>query len=83
MSDQGTYSFLPWLRQGLANEIKTTDFAPGVKLRASVDIQLEVRGDKLTTGVESEPITRTIALFGPGDIVGIDKRAIVRTDPRD
>jgi hypothetical protein len=83
MSDQGTYSFLPWLRQGLANEIKTSDFAPGVKLRATVDIQLEVRGDKLTTGIESVPITRNITLFGPGDIVGIDKRAIVRTDPRD
>lgn len=83
MIDQGTYSFLPWLRQGLANQIQSSDFAPGVKLRATVEVQLELRGNKLTEGTEVATITRQVSLFGPGDIVGIDKRAIVRVEPRD
>ena len=34
MSDLGTYSFLPWLRQGLANQIQSPDFDTTVKVRA-------------------------------------------------
>ena len=37
MSDEiGTYGFLPWLRQGMANNIASPDMDAGVKLRASV-----------------------------------------------
>ena len=32
----GTYSFLPWLRQGLANRITAADAPGGAALRASV-----------------------------------------------
>lgn len=33
MSDEiGTYSFLPWLRQGIANNIPSSDFDAGVRL---------------------------------------------------
>jgi hypothetical protein len=78
----GTYSFLPWLRQGLANQIQAADFDPAVKLRAQISVQLELRGDNLTEGSQTVPINRQVALFGPGDIVGIDQRAIVRVEPR-
>jgi hypothetical protein len=77
-----TYSFLPWLRQGLANQIETPDFAAGVKIRAEVSIQLELKAEKLGGGSQTEVVTRKVALFGPGDIVGIDSRAVVRTEPR-
>ena len=83
MSTLGTYSFLPWLRQGLANQIQSADFDNSVRVRAQVSVQLELRGDKPGGGVDTLAMSRAVALFGPGDIVGIDRRAIVRVDPRD
>lgn len=80
----GTYSFLPWLRQGLANQIQSPDFDNSVKVRAEVTVALEAKGDKVGGGgTMSVPISRQVSLFGPGDIVGIDRRTIVRTEPRD
>ena len=78
----GTYSFLPWLRQGLANQIQSADFDPSVKVRAQVNVQLELRGEKPGGGTQTSPVNRSVALFGPGDIVGIERRAIVRIEPR-
>ena len=84
MSTLGTYSFLPWLRQGLANQITSADFDNSVKVRASMNVQLELRGEQLTGGTTTQPLPpRPVQLFGPGDIVGIDRRAIVRMEPRD
>ena len=83
MSPLGTYSFLPWLRQGLANQIQKADLDPSVILRASMTVELELRATNLDGSTRTEVIRRPVALFGPGDIVGIDGRAIVRTEPRD
>ncbi|WP_416956476.1 hypothetical protein [Streptomyces sp. Agncl-13] len=83
-SPLGTYSFLPWLRLGLANEIQALDFDPAVKVRAKVDVRLAVKGDKVTGGTDTvATLDQPVALFGPGDIVGVDQRAIVRVEPRD
>jgi hypothetical protein len=82
MSALGTYSFLPWLRQGLANQITAADGAEDVKLRATVSVKLDLAGEKIGGGSETASVTKPVALFGPGDIVGIEQRAIVRTDPR-
>lgn len=77
----GTYSFLPWLRQGIANNIKTQDFDDSVKLRASVNIALTLKGEGIDTP-ETEPISKNVALYGPGDIIGIESKAIIKTEPR-
>ena len=46
--------------------------------------QLELAGEPVGGGAPlTAPSTRDVALFGPGDIVGVDARAIVRTEPRD
>jgi hypothetical protein len=83
MSALGTYSFLPWLRQGLANQIATADLDGSVKLRASVTVELNLSGDKLDgSAPATATVSKPVALFGPGDIVGIEQRAIVRTEPR-
>lgn len=78
----GTYCFLPWLRQGLANQITAADFDNTVKLRAEVKVTLEARGDNVGGGTQTVSFERPVALFGPGDIVGIDRRTIFRTEPR-
>ena len=79
----GTYSFLPWLRQGLANQIASPDFDPGVKVRPQVTVDLSLQGDKVDgDGQDSLGVSKLVSLFGPGDIVGIEQRAVVRTEPR-
>jgi hypothetical protein len=79
----GTYTFLPWLRSGLANRITAPDGPGGPPVRASVRVQLELTGAALGGGgTLTRPIPRDVELYGPGDIVGIDPRSIVRTEPR-
>jgi hypothetical protein len=78
-----TYAFLPWLRQGVANTIASADGDPAVKLRASIDVSLTLSGDPPGGGAKlTQNVSHKVALYGPGDIVGIDPRAVVRTEPR-
>jgi len=77
-----TYSFLPWLRQGLANTITAQDLDPGVQTRATTHVQLTLSGDPVGGGAElTATLDRDVALYGPGDVIGIDPRAVIRTDP--
>lgn len=77
-----TYSFLPWLRRGIANQIATADGDPSVLLRPQVAVGLRIDGDRLGGGVDTLPVAKQVWMFGPGDVVGVDTRAIVRTEPR-
>jgi hypothetical protein len=86
MNDQliSAYSFLPWARQGLGIYLKETDQNRDVKIRGSIDVSLLLRG-KQSNGVDAEPLPikqPLVQLYGPGDIIGIDSKAIVRTEPR-
>jgi hypothetical protein len=86
MSDHiASYSFLSWVRQGLASRIKNKP-ALGDQLlrRASVDVSVELKvGDAvLTQNGSTAFVSKTVQLIGPGDVLGISPRAIVRTDPR-
>lgn len=77
------YAFLPWLRVGVANTIASGDGDASVKTRAAIDVGLKLSGDPIGGGAElTQSIAQKIALYGPGDIVGIDPRQIVRTEPR-
>jgi hypothetical protein len=78
----GTYTFLPWLRNGLANKITAPDGPGGAALRANVRVDLELTGTALAGGTLTRPVGRNVDLYGPGDVIGIDSRAIVRTEPR-
>ncbi len=78
-----TYSFLPWLRQGIANNITNSDFDASVKLRASVPISVKVTGAKPDgSAIPEETIDKKIEIYGPGDIIGINSKAIVKMEPR-
>jgi hypothetical protein len=84
VSTFGTYSLLPWLRQGIAGRITAQDGDATPVQRASVHVQLRLKGDPIEGAPAlDEPIDREVQLYGPGDIVGIDPRAIVRREPRD
>jgi hypothetical protein len=76
------YSFLSWLRRGIATGITAT---PGTAARAHVTVELTASGTPIGGGATvTAPLVRhDVQLYGPGDIVGVDRRAIVRTDPRD
>lgn len=79
MSNSGaTYSFLPWLRQGIANKITGTSGS-----RASISVKLDISGTRVSGGDHTETISQKIQLFGPGDLIGIDKRAICKVEPQD
>jgi hypothetical protein len=78
----GNYSFLPWLRLGLANEIVSGASDDG---RAVINVKLALEGVAVSGGgtVAPPPVEHKVALFGPGDIQGVERRAVVRTEPRD
>jgi len=78
MTELGTYTFLPWLRQGLANRIAGAPAA----VRASVQVDLQLSAAALAGGQLTAPVSRAIDLYGPGDVIGVDPRAILRTEPR-
>jgi hypothetical protein len=82
MSPLPNYTFLPWLRQGVANNITAADMDAAVKVRASVQVDLSLDATKTDGGTQNEVISRPVSLYGPGDIVGIESRAVVRTEPR-
>jgi len=70
------YTFLPWTRRGFGAAIQTPDdlasgsAGPG---RAAVSVSFAING---------QPIAKDVEVLGPGDVVGINPRAVVKTDPR-
>jgi hypothetical protein len=84
MSDQplGQFQFLSLARQGIATAIEGLDDGSPLPGRASVDVQLSLNAQNGTATMTSQ-INRTVQLFGPGDVIGIDLRHIVRTVPSD
>lgn len=78
----GEYTFLPWLRQGLAQSIDKVDGDQTVKFRATTRVQLKVMGTPIGTGTLEGTPGRDVELYGPGEVIGIDQRLIIRTDPR-
>lgn len=77
----GTYTFLPWLRHGIANNVASADGTSTVQLRASVPVDLTIQAQGVDGGSPSAVVSKPVQLYGPGDIVGIDARAIVKNEP--
>lgn len=73
------YSFVSFFRQGIANAIT------GIEDRSKGELSTKT-SSKIAVGVYngvSEIVTKEIDLYGPGDVIGIDKVVIIRTDPCD
>ena len=78
------YAFLPYVRKGLANEI-TQDETMGDNTevdfeRTKIKVKLKADGTGGQVPV-SDTIERTIKLIGPGDVIGLNADAIIKTDP--
>jgi hypothetical protein len=74
MSD--SYTFLPWVRRGLAGAIQAGDTIENGRVRIDVGATLR---DKSSGATADVPIA--VSLFGPGDVTGFDPRLVIRTDP--
>ncbi|MDP1901504.1 MAG: hypothetical protein Q8K96_13775 [Rubrivivax sp.] len=75
------YRFLPWARRGLVRAVQTAD-ALGIEARPQIQLGLTIAADR--DGSAVAPVTGQVGLrlFGPADIVGLDTRLILRTDPK-
>ena len=68
-----SYRFLPWVRRGAAVSVDTVDtLGPEVPGRARLPVALRV---------DDAEIRPAVALHGPGDVLGLDARQVVHTDP--
>ena len=77
MSELTTYTFLPWLRQGVANQITSSE-----GIRPTIPIELRIQGKDLDGGsITSINVPKNIQIYGPGDITGIDKKSIIKVEP--
>ena len=71
------YTFLPWTRRGLSAEITVPDdLGSGSAAARSAPPS---RSASPSTPSRSD---KDVEVLGPGDVVGINPRAIVKTDPR-
>ena len=80
------YGFIPWLRQGVATRISEKDtlgVGSGAAIeRAKIEVEVILKDQAVVDGVDNTSIIRKdISLFGPGDVEGIQSRAILRTEP--
>ena len=78
MSD-AKFGFIPFVRKGLAKEITQLDATSGgTGERAEIEVTTNVKTPSSNTVT---PITKTVKLVGPGDIMAISKDSILRTEP--
>jgi hypothetical protein len=77
MSTPAVYRFLPFTRRGLVAELRDDTAAAEGELPQRASIKLDVT---LSGGLGGA--STTTALAGPGDVVGLDPRSIVRLTPR-
>lgn len=67
-----TYTYLPWVREGLISAVT----GPASDGRIELTVQADISGG---SGATTQPVR--ILLFGPGDVTGFDARQVIRTDP--
>jgi len=83
--DIAHYSFIPWFRQGLNSQIIEKDTlgkASGTALeRANLQVQITVQAENLEGGANEQTIAKVIQVVGPGDIVNVSERVLIRVNP--
>ena len=77
------YRFMPFARRGLARAHTNADAAGGglaAQPRITVGLTLQAKQDGNAVSAVSGNVP--LRLYGPADIIGIDQRLVVRTDPK-
>src|SRR5262245_37322452 len=77
------YRFMPWTRRGLARAHTNEDSAAAAlatrpRIQVGLTLQAKRDGDKAAAVSGNVDLT----LYGPADVIGIDQRLVVRTEPR-
>ena len=74
-----TYTFLPWMKQGISLSVTEKDTltgaSPDSNERAAVTVNIQLNDNSAMT------VSRQVKLIGPGDIIGINEKAIIRAEP--
>lgn len=65
--------FLPWVRAGVGAQLATKDGEPGLCNNGTLGVVLQLNGSALPE--------QHLRVLGPGDVVGVDVRQLLRTDP--
>lgn len=83
-----TYRFLSYVREGMASALSTVDSlgkGGAIPALATVDVSVPVTGADYQDPSQPKPDTTAtmhVTVQGPGDVVGINPRQIIRTFPR-
>lgn len=72
-----SFTFLRWVRFGVAAALNDTALAAGTGPRARVTVGVDIEG----TGLANTSVQTKLSVFGPGDVSGIDGRQVIRTFP--
>ncbi len=80
-TDLGRYHFLAWTRRGIEASLNNHDTNGALNARASLGVQVTIAANGATAA--TQPAQVNVELYGPGDVVGIDPRHIIRTEPRE
>jgi hypothetical protein len=86
MATLPSYAFLPWSRQGVSAKIKEADTMgsnDGAAVeRASLQAELDIVSRGLDNSEQTTTIKKGVQIVGPGDVLNISAKAIVRTEPK-
>jgi hypothetical protein len=84
------YTFLPWLRRGVSADLAVADDLgehpdAGPVERASLPVDLSIVYTPRGGGPEAAggTVVKTVQVVGPGDVAGLKREAILRTEPVD
>jgi hypothetical protein len=76
----GRYHFLAWSRQGIAATLANPDSGGSLPARGALQVGLTVSAQGPTPSSQLiAPVS--VQTYGPGDVLGIDPRHVVRTEP--
>lgn len=77
------YSFFPHLRKGLASLISQSDGDTATQPRAEIPFTVKVKRTKHDGSNSTGTATRNVEIVGPGDVTGLNSKAIIRNSPVD
>ena len=76
----GRYHFIAWTRRGIGASLDTQDNGGQLSGRGTLGVQVTLAVDGATSA--TQPSVVDVNLYGPGDVIGIDPRHVIKTEPK-